>query len=80
MTVGPGTATEWLWVSTDLSNSMTCHNGGPEKFSGNATIFINNPKTGILKWREPGGKPTSPVRPAHFLGGYGRRGIAKWGR
>ena len=32
------------------------------------TIFNNNPKTEMLKWRGPGGKPTSPVCPALFFG------------
>ena len=42
-----------------------------------ATIFSNNPKAEISKWRRLRGKLTSPVRPAHLFGGYGRPGIAK---
>ena len=79
-TVGPGTAFEWLWVSVDLSNSTTCQNGGPDKFSRIAIIFSKNPKIEISKWRGPGGKPTSPVHQAHLFGGYGSRGIATRGR
>ena len=79
-TVGPGTAIGWLWVSTELSNSTTCQNAGPEKFLRIATIFSNNPKTGILKWRGSRGNPNSAMCPAHLLGGYRRLGISRRGR
>ena len=65
--VGPGSAIEWLCVSTDLSNSMSEYRA--KEIFTIATIFINKPKTEISKHRRDRKKPTSPVHPAHFFGG-----------
>ena len=78
ITVGTGTVITWLCVSTDLSDSTINMSAwrATEIFTI-ATIFANNRKIEISKWRAPGGKPTTAVLPAHILGVYRLRRMAK---